>query len=232
MIFTEQLIPGTLVRRYKRFLADVILETGETITVYCPNTGSMQSCSAPGSQVLLSLSDNLKRKYRHTLEMVRSGKTWVGINTGLTNGIVADGFKDGKITEVGMVDSLKTEVKTSSHTRLDLLLTQGEQKIYVEIKNCSLVEDGIAMFPDAVTERGTKHLLELADLVSRGHRGMIFYLVQRMDAESFRAAAHIDPLYAGTLQKVVGDGVEILAYRAKLGPEGIELDCPLPCSID
>ncbi len=228
MIFKEPLQSGILIKRYKRFLADVQLEDDSVITIYCPNTGSMRSCSTPGNRVCFSTSDNIKRKYPHTLEMIEENTNWVGVNTGLTNQLVVEAIQQGNIPELKEFDSIKQEVKTSKGTRLDILLTREEKKIYIEVKNCSLVEKKIAMFPDAVTARGTKHLLELADLVQKGHRGVIFYLVQRMDAHSFSPAAHIDPLYADTLLEVVRKGVEVLVYQAEVSPNEIKVMGSLP----
>ncbi len=231
MQFETPLQPATLVKRYKRFLADVITEGGQEITVHCPNSGSMRGCSTPGSPVMLSTSPNLKRKYPQTLEMIREGDTWIGVNTMLTNKIVAEAILEGRIKELRNIDTLTREVCTSKSSRLDLLLERGDEKIYVEIKNCSLVEDGWATFPDAVTARGTKHLNELAELVKKGHRGVIFFCIQRTDAEKFRPAAHIDPLYAQTLAEVDRKGVEILAYQAEITPESIIINTKIPCSL-
>ena len=231
MIFKNKLVPARLIKRYKRFLADVVLTDGSTITVYCPNTGSMRSCSTPGSRVLISNSNNTKRKYLYTLEMIDVGTGWIGINTSLTNSIVADAIGQGVIEELQDVDAIHREVKTSAHTRLDLMVEKDNRKVFIEIKNCSLVEGRIAMFPDALTARGTKHLLELAELVRQGNEGMIFYLVQRMDADLFKPAAHIDPLYAETLQKVHRQGVRIAVYQAKADESGIEVTRKLPFSL-
>lgn len=231
MKFQTSLIPGTLVKRYKRFLADVTLDDGKSITAHCPNSGSMRGCSTPGSRVYLSTSDNPKRKYPNTLEMIEESGTWIGVNTSLTNKLVVEGIQTGKVPELLPFDSLKQEVKTSDKSRLDIMLTTKEQQIYIEVKNCSLVEDGVAMFPDAVTARGTKHLLELADLVSKGHRGIIFFLVQRTDTDTFTPAAHIDPIYAETLREVTQKGVEILVYQAEVSPKKIEFVRPLPYSL-
>lgn len=228
MKFTHPLKSGTLIKRYKRFLADIQLDNGSILTIYCPNTGSMRSCSTPGSRVCFSKSANTKRKYPHTLELIHGGNSWVGVNTGLTNHLVVEAIQEGKIPELLNISTIKQEVQTSTGTRLDIQLTQGEQTIYVEVKNCSLVENEIAMFPDAVTSRGTKHLLELASLVKEGHRGIIFYLVQRTDAHSFTPAAHIDQLYAETLKEVVHQGVEVLIYQAEVSPEAITVTKRLP----
>ncbi len=231
MQFETPLQSATLIKRYKRFLADVTTAEGRKITVYCPNTGTMRSCSTPGSQVMLSTSPNLNRKYPQTLEMIRNNDTWIGVNTGLTNTIVAEAIHEGRIKEFQNIDSITKEVVTSKSSRLDLLLERGEKKIYVEIKNCSLVEEGWAMFPDAVTTRGTKHLEELASLVKQGHQGVIFFCIQRSDADRFRPAAHIDPVYASTLAKVSKKGVQIIAYQAEVRPESISIRKAIPCFL-
>lgn len=232
MKFTTPLLAATLLRRYKRFLADVRLEDGREITVHCPNSGSMRGCATPGSQVLLSHSDNPGRKYPYTLEMIKDGMTWIGINTMRTNALVAEAIAGGRIAEFPHMDRIQPEIKTSASTRLDLLLTQGDRAIYMEIKNCSLVEDGWAMFPDAVTTRGTKHLHELADLVAHGKEGVIFFCVQRMDADRFRPAVHIDPVYAKALTHVHRQGVRILVYQAEVTPEEIRIVHALPFSLN
>ena len=232
MQFETPLQAATLIKRYKRFLADVTTDEGKEITVHCPNSGSMRGCSTPGSQVMLSTSPNLKRKYPQTLEMVKKDDTWIGVNTMLTNKIVAEAILEGRIKELQDIDTLSREVVTSKSSRLDLLLERGKEKIYVEIKNCSLVEDGWAMFPDAVTTRGTKHLNELAMLVEQGHQGIIFFCIQRTDADRFKPAAHIDPIYAETLAEVSKKGVQILAYQAEVLPQSIIIEKPIPCFLD
>jgi sugar fermentation stimulation protein A len=228
MHFDPPLIHGKLIKRYKRFLADIQLDDGEEITVHCPNTGTMLSCSTPGSAVYISLSDNPKRKYPHTLEMVQDNNTWVGVNTSRTNKLVIEAIKKGQIPEFTDMDNIKAEVKTSKHSRLDLLVSQGEQNTYVEIKNCSLAIDGCAMFPDAVTTRGTKHLNELIRLKKEGFDSCIFFLVQRMDADRFAPALQIDPVYAGTIKQAATAGVQILVYQAEVNPRGIEVTRSLP----
>ncbi len=232
MQFETPLQAATLIKRYKRFLADVTTDEGKEITVHCPNSGSMRGCSTPGSQVMLSTSPNPKRKYPQTLEMVKKDNTWIGVNTMLTNKIVAEAILEGRIQELQEIDTLKREVVTSKSSRLDLLLERGKEKIYVEIKNCSLVEDGWAMFPDAVTTRGTKHLNELAMLVEQGHQGVIFFCIQRTDADRFKPAVHIDPIYAETLAEVSKKGVQILAYQAEVLPESIIIKKSIPCFLE
>jgi len=231
MHFATKLPEATLVRRYKRFLADIVCSDGRHITIHCPNSGSMRSCSKPGSPVCYSTSDNPKRKYPHTLEMVMVNNTWVGVNTALTNRIVAEALTNGDIEEFQAFDSIKQEIKTSEGHRLDLRLVAGDKHIYIEVKNCSLVEEGCARFPDAVTSRGTKHLKELIRLVELGHTGVIFFLVQRLDADRFEPATAIDPVYSRTLIEAHQRGVRILVYQASVTPQSIEVIRPLPYSL-
>ena len=231
MQFSPPLIQGTLIRRYKRFLSDIQLASGEIITAHCPNTGKMTGCSAPGSKACLSLSDNPGRKYPHTLELVKSGKTWVGVNTARTNSLVKEAIEKAKIEQFVDYPEIRSEVKTSAHTRLDLVVSNTDHDLYIEIKNCSLAIDGVAMFPDAVTARGTKHLHELKRLKACGERTCIFFLVQREDADIFRPADHIDPLYGETLREVVSAGVTVLAYQAAVSPKGISVARALPVEL-
>jgi sugar fermentation stimulation protein A len=231
MQFTTPLILGRLIKRYKRFLADIELESGETITAHCPNTGTMLSCSTPGSPVALSLSDNPNRKYAYTLEMVQDNSTWVGVNTAKTNALVAEAILAGKIKEFGAVKEIKREVKTSAHTRLDLQVFSEKEDTYIEVKNCSLAQNNCAMFPDAVTTRGTKHLTELMRLKEEGKNCCIFFLVQRMDADRFTPAAHIDELYSRTLKEAKRKGVMVLAYQADVNPERIAVKRALPITL-
>ena len=228
MQFNQELQPGTLVRRYKRFLADVQLDNDEIITVHCPNSGSMLGCSVPGSPVLLSRADNPRRKYPQTLEMVQSGTVWVGVNTALTNRLVREALEKGVIIEFGPLDAITQEIKTSDSTRLDFLLQQGGNRIFMEVKNCSLAVNRVAMFPDAVTARGTKHLRELAVLRQQGNLAAVLFCVQREDADYFRPAAHIDPLYADTLVTAAAAGVMVLAYQAVVSPRAIRIVRKLP----
>ncbi|MHB1015059.1 MAG: DNA/RNA nuclease SfsA [Desulfurivibrionaceae bacterium] len=231
MQFEQTLQPGKLILRYKRFLADVAMDDGRLLTVHCPNSGSMSGCKEPGSQVLVSLAANPKRKYAHTLEMVRVGATWVGINTARTNGLVAEAIQTGVVAELTGIETVRPEVKVSEKSRLDFLLTRGEEKIYVEVKNCSLALGRAAMFPDAVTVRGAKHLAELLALRQTGCRAVVFFCVQREDVDYFSPAVHIDPGYAKALLEVAGQGVEVLAYGAALSPEAITIIRKLPVRL-
>ncbi|PIE55756.1 MAG: DNA/RNA nuclease SfsA [Desulfobulbus propionicus] len=221
---------GILHKRYKRFLADIDLPDGKRLTVHCPNSGSMKGCSAPGSPVIISHSDNPKRKYSWTLEMVQASGVWVGVNTSLTNKIVAEALENGTIDEFGKLDTIHAEVKTSLGTRLDFRVHAQGQPVYIEVKNCSLAEGHTALFPDAVTTRGTKHLLELARLHEAGNAAAVLFCVQRADADRFSPAAHIDPEYAKTLWAVHDKGVQVLIYQARVTPQAITITNKLPLS--
>jgi sugar fermentation stimulation protein A len=179
----------------------------------------------------MSQSDNPKRKYPYTLEMVRVGTTWVGVNTARTNALVEEAIRKNSITEYQQVEAIHREVKVSAGSRLDLAVTHQDRVTYIEVKNCSLVEDGCALFPDAVTTRGTKHLQELMTLAAGGKGACIFFLVQRLDADRFAPAQQIDPIYTETLRNAVHRGVSLLVYQAQVSLEGIEVIRQLPFNV-
>ena len=227
------LIEGELIKRYKRFLADVTLDSGEVVTAHCPNSGSMRGCAIPGSRVWLSESDNPKRKLKYTWELAQVPGSRIGINTQIPNKLVKTAIETGQIEELAEFTRVKSEVKTSEHTRLDLAIeAEDGRKGYVEIKNCTLVEEGIAMFPDAVTTRGQKHLDELVRLAAEGYRAVIFYLIQRTDAQVFTPAAAIDPVYAEKLKFARDNGVEIITRDTVFDPGCIRVNQPVPVSFD
>ncbi len=224
MLFPEPLIKGTLIKRYKRFMADVQLEDGSVVTAHCPNSGSMKTCNEPGWQVLLSESDNPKRKLKYTWEQVHNGTCWIGVNTILANKLAVEAIQKGWIPELNGYDKLETERKYGQNSRIDILLSSDEEKCYVEVKNVTLVEeDGFYKFPDSVTTRGLKHLYELREMVAQGNRAVMLFAIQRSDGSLFKAAEMIDPKYASALKEVHRQGVEILVYRAEINPKGIEL---------
>jgi len=232
MRLPQPLHPGRLIRRYQRFLADVLLDSGETVTAHCPNSGSMKGCNLPGSRVYLSVSPNPKRKFPHTWELVESSGVWAGINTALPNRIVHEAIATGEIPELRGYDSIRPEVPYGTGSRIDLLLTGNLPNCYVEVKNVTLVEGRRALFPDAVTTRGQKHLRELMEVVRGGGRGVIFFLVQRGDGASVAPADSIDPEYGRLLRLAVAGGVEALAYRAEVTPAEIRISCRLPVTLD
>ncbi len=229
MEFSPPLAQGTLIRRYKRFLADICLADGTIITAHCPNTGAMRGCSSAGSPVAFSYSANPARKYPHTLEMVREHGVWVGVNTARTNTIVSEAILQGRIARWQDVTHIQAEVRISAGTRLDLRLIHADgTTTMVEIKSCSLAEDGVALFPDAVTVRGAKHLQELANLAAAAEKSAIFYLVQRQDASVFRVAEEIDARYAECFVAALKRGVQVVVCQARISPAGIEVIRELP----
>ena len=234
MKFPAPLVEGRLLRRYKRFLADVELASGATVTAACPNTGSMLGCCEPGSRVWLSESDSPTRKYRHTWELVEAGEAGrevlVGINTGLPNRLVAEAIEAGVIGELSGYAAIRREVPFGEErSRIDLLLeSPGREPCYVEVKNVTAAVSGsVALFPDAVSERGTKHLRELMRLRARGSRPVLVFCVQRGDVDEVRPADAIDPVYGKTLREAVAAGVEVMAWRAKVTRRAIAIDAPL-----
>lgn len=224
MKFSPPLVSGRLVRRYKRFLADVIPDgADEQITCAVPNTGSMMGLTEPGSRVWLSTSDNPKRKYAHTLELVEAGGTVVGVNTGLPNRLVEEAIGAGMIGDLSGYATLKREQKYGQRSRIDILLTDPERGLaYVEVKNVHLMRSaGLAEFPDTVTARGARHLHELADMADAGHRAIMVYLVQRADCESLRLCRDLDPAYCAAFDRAAARGVEAFAIQCQITPDEI-----------
>lgn len=223
MDFHAPLLRGTLIRRYKRFMADVTLETGEVVTAHCANTGAMLGVQDIGAEVWLSPARNPERKLKYTWEMIRIGEGLVGINTGHPNRIVAEAIEHGLVPELAGYGTIRREVKYGRNSRIDLLL-QDEVRpdCYVEIKNVHLMrETGIAEFPDSVSSRAAKHQGELADMVAAGARAVTFYLCQREDCDRFRLADDIDPDYAAASKSAKARGVEAVCYACALTPSGI-----------
>lgn len=229
MIFNPPLLPGILIRRYQRFLADITLADGTIVTAHCPNSGSMKGCAIPGSPVLLSRQDSPKRKLQFTWELVQVDGIWIGINTQNPNRLVREAIEAGQIAELCGYDTIRSEVPYGNErSRIDLLLSGERRLCYVEVKNVTLRQGDLALFPDAVTERGQKHLRELQQMVADGHRGIIFFLVQREDAAAMGPADAIDPVYGHLLRESVHNGVEVLVYRAAVTPTAITVTTPLP----
>lgn len=230
MKFPAPLIKGRLIKRYKRFLADIELESGEMITAHVANPGSMMGLKDEGLTVWLSLSDNPKRKLPYSWELVEVDGALVGINTALPNGIVADAIEGGQIDALTGYENLTREVKYGENSRIDILLSgQDKPDCYVEVKNVTLKrDDSLAEFPDSVTARGAKHLKELASMVEQGHRAVMFYLIQRTDCTTFRIAADIDPVYAAAFKEAIAAGVEIICYDCHISTEEIRPGSAIP----
>ncbi len=230
MLYRTPLVPGRLIRRYKRFLADVQLAHG-VVTAACPNTGSLMGCCEAGSRVWLSSSDNPNRKYRHTWEIVEVGEVMVGINTLLPNALVAEAIAAGTVAELAGYSSMRREVAYGEEkSRVDLLLEgEGRAPCYVEVKNVTAAANkGVALFPDCVSDRGSRHLRELMRLARAGLRPVQIYCVQRGDVEEVRPADGIDPVYGNTLREAIAAGVEVMAYRARVDASEIRLTHRIP----
>lgn len=218
MRLPDPLIEGRLLRRYKRFFTDIEFTDGSVVTAHTPNTGSMKQCAIPGHRVLISESDNPKRKLRYTLELIEVNGRWVDTHTLRTNRVVEEGLRSDSIAELTNYN-VRAEFPFGE-SRIDFLLENEKEKVLVEVKNVTLCSaENVASFPDAVTTRGQKHLLELIEAAHQGYRAVIFFLVQRNEATSFSPADEIDPEYGRLLRQAVGQGVEALAYKTVVTPE-------------
>lgn len=230
MDFPQPLMRGTLVSRYKRFFADVVLEDGAAVTAHCPNPGAMLGVNLPDLPVWLSRSDDPKRKLAHTLEFVEVGGGLVGVNTMHPNRLVAEALAKDAIPELTGYASHRREVKYGEASRVDFLLEHPDRPpCWLEVKNCHLSRTaGLAEFPDCVAARSAKHLRELAAMAAAGHRAVVLFVVQRTDCESFRACADLDPKFAEALDQASAAGVEVLVYAARMSANAIEIGHALP----
>lgn len=217
----EKLIKGKLLKRYKRFLADIILENGEEITAHVPNSGAMTSCIEENCDVWVSFHDNAKRKLKYTLELTKMGENLICTNTGVANKISIEAIQNGVIKELLGYKNLKPEQKYGENSRIDILLENENEKCYVEVKSVSLKIDDYLAFPDSVTSRGTKHLNELAQMVKNGHRAVMLYVIQRTDDLPFKLACQIDKKYCEAFKEVTKNGVEVLVYQSHINLEEI-----------
>lgn len=232
------LVHGRLIRRHKRFLADVELDSGEVITAHCPNTGSMKNCVEKGADVWLSSSSKPNRKYRYTWELTRTRRRdFIGVNPGEANNIVAAGVRRGVVRQLEGYGDTRREVRYGEeNSRIDFLFSGHTEQpaAFVEVKSVTLLEspaaDGVGYFPDAVSERGAKHLRELAGVVNQGHRGVLLFCVQHSGIREVRPADHIDPGYGELLRQVVAEGVEVIAYRTRIVGKRPQLSGEVPFS--
>ena len=234
MRFDPPLVPARLVKRYKRFLADCVIEaTGEEVTAHCANSGSMMSLARPGARVWLRHSADPKRKlaWSFVLEETEAGAC-VCVDTALPNAIVAEAIAAGRIPALAGHASLRREVKYGKNSRIDILLEDpAKGRVFVEVKNCTLSRAaGLAEFPDAVTARGAKHLAELADQIALGDRAVMVWLVDRPDCDRFALAADVDPAYAKAWAQARAAGVEAIVVSTRPTPEGIEIGAPIAFS--
>jgi sugar fermentation stimulation protein A len=229
MRWPHPLIPGRLIRRYKRFLADVALDAGGDVTVHCPNPGRMLGLDAPGSRVWLSQGTNPLRKLPLTLELVEADGSLVGINTMHPNRLVEEAIGAGRIEELAGYREIRREVPYDGGSRIDLLLREPDRPdCYVEVKNVHLRRAAMAEFPDCVTARGARHLAAMRRQVGAGARAVLVYVVQRTDCAAFAVAEDIDPIYAGAFREALAGGVEAVCRACTIGLDGIELTVPLP----
>ena len=224
MEFTKSLIKGKLIKRYKRFFVDVELDK-EIVTAHCPNTGSMKGLLEEGNDVYLLKHDDPKRKLKYGLEIIKAQKNLVGVNTHMANKIVGHGLSNNLIKELKNIDTIKPEVFFNKETRFDFLIEKNGQKSFVEVKNVTLFRDKkTAEFPDAITSRGTKHLLTLIDAIKKGYKSYLIFLVQIQNMENFKIASDIDSEYYKNYLTAKKAGVNFLAYRCKISPKGIFIE--------
>jgi sugar fermentation stimulation protein A len=234
MRFPAPLIPAILVKRYKRFLADVVLENGEAMTVHVANPGAMMGLAVPGARVWLSKSPDPKRKLAYSWELVEvdlgAGLELVGVNTGHPNPLVAAALAQGAIPELAGYASVRREVRYGTNSRVDFLLeAPGKAPCYVEVKNVHLMRrPGLAEFPDSVTVRGARHLADLAGVVAAGSRAVMLYLIQICSASRFALARDIDPAYGAAFDRARAAGVEAIAYRCTVANAGLDIAAPVP----
>jgi len=220
------LLPGILIKRYKRFFADIELASGEIITAHCPNTGPMTGVYIPGNPVLVSASDNPKRKLAYTWELIKvcdTEPTWVGVNTGLPNRVIKLALELRLFPELGNYSVIQPEVVygKARKSRIDFWLTGEENPIFLEVKNTTWAKENLALFPDTVTERGQKHLKELIEVVQQGSRAVMLYFINRGDCTDFAPGDSADRTYGELFRKAIGEGVEILPCRFDVTPEGV-----------
>ncbi len=229
----DNLVSGTLVRRYKRFLADVDLDSGERVTANCPNTGAMTGCAEPGARVWLSLSDSKTRKYPHTWELVETAEGMACVHSAKANQVVHEAFAAGIIPGFEDYPNIRREVKYGSGSRADLLLEGAKGRVFVEVKSVTLCSDGgQGLFPDAVSDRGRKHILELQQICGEETRALMFFCVFHDGVQRVSAAGDIDPRYRDALAEAMDQGVEVLAWGAQISPGGASLARPLPFTLD
>lgn len=234
MRFQTPLVPATLIRRYKRFLADVVLDDGREVVAHCANPGAMTGLSTPGARIWLEPNDDVRKKLRFGWRLLElGGSHWAGIDTMVPNRVVGEALEAGDIAALSAYRGVRAEVPYGKASRVDFLLSEaGLPDAYVEVKNVHLSrKEGLAEFPDSPTARGAKHLVELADMVAQGHRAVMFYLVQRTDCVRFRLAGDVDPKYSAAFAEAAQAGVEVLCYDTVISIEGVALGRRLEVQI-
>lgn len=230
MKFETKLIKGKLIKRYKRFLSDIELENGEIVIAHCTNSGSMKTCIEEGADVYVSPVDDPKRKTKFTWEMIFINNGWIGINTAIPNKLAYEAVRDKEIPQLSQYNTVRREVKFGD-SRLDVFAENEQEKCYIEVKNVSMKVGNAALFPDAVTTRGQKHLKTLIEVKKNGHRAVMLYIIQRGDINEFGPAKDIDPIYAEYLKEATDNGVEVIAVKAEVTPESITLKEQIPVKL-
>ena len=224
MNFENQLISGVLIKRYKRFFVDIKLKD-QVITAHCPNTGSMMGLLDAGNKVWLTKTDNEKRKLKYTLQLIEKNNKKVGVNTHLTNKIILEALKDNFFNKFSKKSIIQPEKKYGKNTRFDFLVIEGKKKSFIEVKNVTLSrKKGLAEFPDAITSRGAKHIVNLIEAIKNGYNCYLLYLIQREDCKEFTIAKDIDPEYSKLLTLSKKKGVKILCYDCKFSLKGIKIN--------
>ncbi|MEP6064766.1 MAG: DNA/RNA nuclease SfsA [Paracoccaceae bacterium] len=230
MRFQTELVPATLIKRYKRFLADCRLEDGQEITAHCANPGSMMGLAEPGTRIWLEPNDDPKKKLKFGWRLIEHANGhFTGVDTSVPNRALRTALQDRQVAALAEYDYVRAEVKYGENSRIDFLLsTEDRPDAYVEVKSVTLSrQPGLAEFPDSVTARGAKHLVELERMVRAGHRAVMLYLVQRTDADRFDLARDIDPVYAAAYDSARAVGVETLVLGTEIGPQGVQVGQPL-----
>ena len=230
MIFDTELVHGKLIKRYKRFLADISLDNGDIITAHCTNSGSMKSCIEVGASVYLTPNDDPSRRTKFTWEMIHINGDWVGVNTLMPNKLAFEGITNNSIDKLAGYNFAKREVKFSD-SRFDIYAENDTEKCFIEVKNVTMKSENYALFPDAVTSRGLKHLKTLVEVKRSGIRDVMLYIIQRTAVDTFGIAKSIDPKYNSGLLRAISEGVEVIAMQAKVSPQEIILQKELPINI-
>ncbi len=232
MKFPTTLITGKLVRRYRRFLVDVELKSGSTVTAHCPNAGTMVGCSKPGQRVLLSENNDERRRNKYTWELIRMNQTWVGVNVSIPRKIVVEAIAARSVPSLSRFTEMTMDVEYGHRRKVDIMLHGVEQNVFINVHHVAWAEQGVAKFPETPNARSRKGLLELAEVAQQGHRAVAFFVVQRGDCESLSPAHDIDPQFWRLFKDAQQKGVEVIVYRANISPQEISLGTHIPCETD
>ena len=232
MKFSTKLIGGKLVRRYRRFLVDVQLDSGPIVTAHCPNSGTMVGCSEPGNTVLLSESKDPHRRNAYTWEIIKMNGTWIGINVSTPRKIIAESLRNKQIPPLEQYNELLLDAEYGRGNKVDVMMHGNEQNVFINVHHVAWAENGVAKFPETPNARARKGLKDLAEIAAQGHRAIAFFFIQREDCEYFSDAVDIDPEFGNLFKEAVKSGVEIMAYKAHVSPSEISLGIPIQVLVD